>query len=831
MDEPVLKYFEQLHQKFISLGVLRPYKYFRYLPGSILNYDLKTFGAGENTLRITLQVTDFVGGGFAGQVYQVKLLKHNSNNPSSLLQINNSYALKILIPPTFLARLFRNLLYRIGFQAPFQLQVNPAAARAGALWQKFIHRAARIRFGSDKYVTDILGTLIDHDLGSCGELLEWIDGRTWRLEADDRINFLSGSLKTDKKDLWEKYSPEFKAKFRFMHALVDLLHEIGASEIARQYEWSTMKSQPNCLKRNSTNDDPASGLVAVDFRAGLALLPFLPMSPGDFSIIIRGILRGSIVQFDRGNLKKLATFMDKHPQDFADMAALRSELQEQEAEYRNSQIDITHNHIRVFHSRCLWRVILVNSIRSWQITGICDKTAGDKLQKTMFLTFLLFLAGFIPLLGKALIKFSCNSLQREHLWKMASSFHYLRLTWKANLLQNLSHWLISRRIKPQQIAGIESKVIAYFIHCLLSVLPTSIHRFLTDSFYFRQRLHHIFIRPLQLYFNSSLREKWLRDMLADGIRKNMLTRHDAMTIESHIDEPFIQKYLKSLAVHVCTIPITQIVSVMLAILYTAAHPELPPAQAWAIGLSIIALFQVIPISPGSLARGLYVVYLVIKERDFRNYNIAVFLSFFKYIGYLAFPIQMTYRYPALARFMAGHWATEAVHMIPVFGEKGALLEHWIFRLFYNWPLTIRRQMQERKAWRRNIPPRIWHAPFILILGSFLMGVIEYLWQQHHLVLPQLKDIWWALVILPCLAGSLLTRFAGGMIIWQRLLLSLSGGLVMTVLVSFIEQYLNNDEFMIYRSIWLLFFFCIFSVWGSIFTELTLGETGHKNESR
>ena len=60
----------------------------------------------------------------------------------------------------------------------------------------------------------------------------------------------------------------------------------------------------------------------------------------------------------------------------------------------------------------------------------------------------------------------------------------------------------------------------------------------------------------------------------------------------------------------------------------------------------------------------------------------MFLGFFKYIGYLAFPIQMTYRYPALARFMAGHWATEAVHVVPVFGERGALLEHKIFNLFY-----------------------------------------------------------------------------------------------------------------------------------------------------
>jgi len=70
-----------------------------------------------------------------------------------------------------------------------------------------------------------------------------------------------------------------------------------------------------------------------------------------------------------------------------------------------------------------------------------------------------------------------------------------------------------------------------------------------------------------------------------------------------------------------------------------------------------------------------VLYLVIRERNIKDYNIALVLAFFKYVGYLAFPIQMAYRYPVLARFMAVHWATSAVHIVPVFGESGALLEH------------------------------------------------------------------------------------------------------------------------------------------------------------
>jgi hypothetical protein len=46
-------------------------------------------------------------------------------------------------------------------------------------------------------------------------------------------------------------------------------------------------------------------------------------------------------------------------------------------------------------------------------------------------------------------------------------------------------------------------------------------------------------------------------MMCEGQKKHMLSDADAKTILSQINEPFIQKYLKSLAVHVCTLPAWQ----------------------------------------------------------------------------------------------------------------------------------------------------------------------------------------------------------------------------------------------------------------------------------
>ena len=110
-------------------------------------------------------------------------------------------------------------------------------------------------------------------------------------------------------------------------------------------------------------------------------------------------------------------------------------------------------------------------------------------------------------------------------------------------------------------------------------------------------------------------------------------------------------------------------------------------------LITIGAFQVMPISPGSLCRGFYVVYLMIRERNWRDYLVAAPLSFVKYIGYLAFPLQMTTTYPHLARFLVSRRATALVHVIPVFGERGALLEHWIFDLFFNIPQIMGRHIR------------------------------------------------------------------------------------------------------------------------------------------
>jgi hypothetical protein len=676
-------------------------------------------------------------------------------------------------------------------------------------------------------VNDVHGTFVDETLGSCGEISDWVDGRVWRLEIDDRVDLLKRWRKGKSVEEARLGSPEYRAKRKFMTSFVSLLNEMGAHEFARQYEWTTWKSQPNCLKRTSTEGDPAEGLTAVDFRAGLTLLPFLPMSPGDFLLILKGLLRGSLVQFDRGSLKTLRSFVGAHPGEFSDLSGLLDELEEAETVYRNSLIDITHNHVRLLFSRTLWRQILDSAVTGWRVRGLIDVRHERSVRRRSLLIWLLQLIGLLPFVGKGLIKAWGEANYRRHYRSSFTSPSYFRRALAGKMYERTATWHRAGRVVEERVERVTSSTLSFLGHLLVSFLPAGIHRFLTDRAYLKDRLYHITVRPIRLYFDAGLREEWLHDLVEEGRKKRLISPDDSEEILSRIKDPFIQKYLKALAVHVCTVPVTQLVSLAVAIAYVLLHPEMPRAQSWAIGLGIIALFQIVPISPGSLVRGFYVVWLVIKDRNLRDYNIAVFMAFFKYVGYLAFPIQMAYRYPTLSRFMAVHWATEAVHIVPVFGESGALLEHEVFSWFYNVPLTLRGRMQRREDARSHRPSRLWHVLPIAALAAAILGASQVFYGRYAGQQPTLADIWWAVLVVPLLCGALATLGAGGASLGRRFLGGALCGVATGVFYSGVSQALSgwpgSPTEVLAGTVWIVFIFAVLSTVGAVVREVTLSE--------
>ena len=88
---------KKLEETVREATLYRPRRVVRYDPGDHLKYQVT--GVKEGTqAQARLVVEDFVGGGFAGQVYRVRILDLKGE-PIAGLADGGVYALKILIPP------------------------------------------------------------------------------------------------------------------------------------------------------------------------------------------------------------------------------------------------------------------------------------------------------------------------------------------------------------------------------------------------------------------------------------------------------------------------------------------------------------------------------------------------------------------------------------------------------------------------------------------------------------------------------------------------------------------------------------------------------------
>jgi hypothetical protein len=691
---PLLR--KELERQFAECQLVRPFHRAGYDPGDRLEYTV-TGVAPAHTGRLTVEVERSVGGGFAGQVYRVRLLDTRADDgPIPGLVVGQHYAVKILKPSSGFARAFRDFLYFLAYQGQFSAQVNPAAVRVGVLWQKLIRRAAAARFGRDDAVCDTYATFYDEELHSFGEINEWIDGRIWKFEVDDRL-FDRWSFRG--KPPKDHNTPEYVNKKLFMRELVALLHEMGAPELARQYEWWSCKSQPNALKRLSAGDAPDEGLTAVDFRAGLALLPFLPMSPVDVRLILTGLVRGRLVQFDRSDPERFRQFVERHRDELDGLQSAVEELREQERVYRASLPDVTHHHIRLITDAGLRKSVRDGTITGWQNLGRLDNEHAGRLRNRPGLFGLLYLLSLIPLLGPRLLKLWGNAQTREHLKRCLTGFGYLRRSIRGSVIETLICWHRDERVSDERAMKLVHRPVRFWLHrILLGWTKPSWQRFLTDRTYAWSRTKEAVSFAYRFLRVPPFREAWLLGELELGRQEGMLTEAEAAKVASQMKDPYIQKYLRCLAVHICTLPITQIVMVVvggaIAIYYSVYH-GVSWAQSTKWGVAAAAVIQLAPISPGSISRGLFVFYLMIRERDIRSYYIAAPVSFIHVVGYLAFPFQMVGHDPALARFLAGRWAKSLVHVVPVFGEKGGLLEHAVFDFFFNLPLSVKQRFKVR----------------------------------------------------------------------------------------------------------------------------------------
>jgi hypothetical protein len=660
----------------------------RYEPGHVFDLDVRGVHP-DVTGHAKLEALQFVGGGFAGQVYRSRVLELDPGGASIPgLDVGAIVNVKIMIPPSRGKKAFRDLLYAAGYQGSFSMQVDENAVRTGALWQKLIRRGAKLRFGDERSVRDCYATFFDPVIGSFGEIGEWVEGRMWVYEIDDAV-FDRGDRPPG-----DPRSAEYLAKKQFMADFVALIHEMGNPELARQYEWWSLKSQPNVMKRFDCGDGPADGLCALDFRAGLALLAFLPMSPVDVRLCLRGLRQGKFVQFDQGDIEQLEAFCDKHAEDFADLRPALDELKRVDPAYRAS---LPGNHgVGTLLTNAEARQATRDGLaQGWRVRRLVDDEHAPTLRRSSIACLFFFLAGLLPFVGKSLRRLWGHAPWRRHFVAFFTSVGYMLRTFRARAAETLIGWHRSGQVGRER-AEFYLRNPAVFV-CVrifpgLLPLPAKLHRAIVEPGFALSAVGDWVGFAWRFYRRADFRREWLTAEVIDGAAHGMLTEEERDHLLARVGDPYIQKYLKCLAVHVCTLPITQVISVVMAVwAYFYFGQTWDEGLAWALG--VLAAFQVTPWSPGSVTRGTYVVYLMIRERNWRQYWLAAAISYWHYVGYVGFPVQMVREFPTLSRFMAGRWATKMSNVIPVFGEKGAWFEHFVFDLFFNTPITLRRSWE------------------------------------------------------------------------------------------------------------------------------------------
>jgi len=713
-----------------------------YDPGERLRVRLHgVVGAEEAAAEFGIE--SFLGSGFAGQVYRCRLLSMEGRAGVGIpgLEIGRLYAVKILRPAGAFSRWFRDLVYAVGFQAPFASEVHPIACRRGLLWQKLVRAAAAGEFGRDTAVKDVYAWFFDEEVGACGEVTEWIEGRTWRLEADDQLW---------RRRRWRLLRPEdtpsaeYVAKRQFMDRLTRMLYEMGGAEFARQYTWWTMKSQPNVLKRFDGGPGPADGLCAIDFRAGLALLPFLPMSPADVWLILRGLCtRGALVQFDRCDVERLRRFVARNLGHDATVQRLLDEFCRADEATRRLQPDLTHQGMALLQDRALRRDVRCGLIAAWRVRGYLSEQGAERLRSS-FPSFLVFLLlGMVPFFGRVLRRLWGNPVYRTHVRLLLSSARYFRAASRARMCSILQNWVRAGRVAPERAANMADRPVRFWTECLLlGWVPFPIvHRWLAEPSVLMAALRDRFRFIYRFWRDAAFRRAYLLREIRAAEEEGMLMEEEKDQILACIDDPYISKYLMSLAVHFATLPVTQIVSIVTAsvvagwiLVSNGWSPEAwKSASAWFA--TILFLFQITPISPGSLCRGLYVVYLAVRERNLRDYLIALPVSFLKYFGYFAFPLQMAAAYPALSNLMAARRVTAAARFVPVFGERGALFEHLVFDLTFNLPRTLIRVCRPHAGLLLSV----W-----MVVGLVLWAVV---WAVRHPPLTSRFGLNFTLIVL------------------------------------------------------------------------------------
>jgi hypothetical protein len=663
-----------------------------YEPGDKLTIQLKDID--EAIHEVSFDIESFCGGGFAGQVYRGSC----SASADGFLKEGQPYAIKIYRPRSGFRRRFRDVMYWMGFQSPFPYHYDEDAARTILYLSEILKDVCKVEFGSSAPINECYGTFWSDHVGAYGEINEWVHGGVTdpaldseilvRKEHNKRMRSLIREGKATEQDLMVA-TDEVTRKHEFMDRLVVLCNELGLEDISRQVYWWTGASQPNVfIRKPSKTENGLPDFVWLDRRPGL---PGFITSPGDFILLPKAILRGSLPPFDRINFKKLRAWA-KAP-DRQRWDALLDRLEELDRRYRDGQLDLFGHHVRLIYDGKLLRSIWNSRLNCWKRAERIDARTQERLKKNSFLMLIHIFVVLIPFLGRHLQKIIGNGEWRKCIADFFFDGNYRSKVFFEARAYRIKIWLLESRITLPRAKICYHHLGSYLKDWLFYFwMPPTWQLFFTDQAFQWDMLRRLFTSPFKYIFLTSYRgmvnTQWIKGQTLEDVKKGYVSEEEADRFTAIAGDRPLQQYITGILYTAAVKPVSEVSYLIGFIAYLTHIVEAFKSLGWAMG--ILAAFLLLLISPAGVLRFIYSVIMGILNPRV-PYLAAIVCAPVRGLGDLAFPIQMGVTYPAFSTYLLTSSLCKLVQHVPVFGERGGLLSIWSVTVFLSWPASF-------KAW-------------------------------------------------------------------------------------------------------------------------------------
>jgi hypothetical protein len=677
---------QELHSRVEQDSILVPAHRHCYFQGEMLNAHV--FGLDGRCLgHECFRIGSYQGSGFGGQVYQALPLAGLIRD-SFMNGAVEPIVLKVLTPRATWKRAFRDLLFRLSYQTSFAPRLREEALRCGLIWQELIRKAAGLELGTDSFVSRPYGYFWDEWLASFVEIHQWIESRAVRYEVDDQL--LQRWLGLTK----EIPDSEMSRKRACMAALVYLCRKIGAVGLARQYEWYTLVSQANLLTRSSLCDGQAE-FAGVDWRPGLAVPFFLPLSPVHASIIWQGLFSGVYVHYDEVNFDRLKAYVQTHADSFEPLKTLIQQLMADDARYRAGLPDLWNSPDHLLHQLEGRRQVRMAAIEDWRRLRRISSGEAVRLQVDRWRFYLYFLLDSMPLIGGVMMHWLGDVSFRQHVRRFWCDASYRRDTLRRQRSCDLLEWKAQGRISQEHAEILAGSIISYLMDkIILSYLPGGLQRFVTDPGVRKNVVQGLIIQPVRLLVDVGFRRIWLDEILAQQMQKGIITKLQVERLHDQVSERRLQGFLRDLGLTIALELFAKLLYLVLVMYGLRTRNFLP------LGIAAFG-----PIAPSGILRAVYVLVelivdlpAILRQKEHKLFwtrLLGLVTAPWRLVGNLFAPLEMFTYYNEMSLVLGDYLVSKMVRVVPVLGGRGMILEFWAFNLTFNLPLSIRKMLEER----------------------------------------------------------------------------------------------------------------------------------------